>query len=244
MRHRSKRASRSPRRPWFSPRELAPQSIPFALIVRCLVALVARRRTTALWPGLLATDPSLTSRPLRASAAALATFSASVWSAPGLRYASTVSVIWTTGSRAVGAVAAPGSSSRAARATDPRARPESSRGRQGRPPRAEGSIGHTRTGCVGARARGAGRWLSEQRAGQPAPEGSSSPEGSPPSPWSRSPAGGGSSRRSLASRSRLGSIRSPAWPVSRSPASPSASRTRSRSSSVVWSRSITSSIRA
>src|ERR671919_1071406 len=149
MRHRSKPASRSPRRPWFSPRELAPQSIPFALIVRCLVALVARRHTTALGPGLLATDPSLTSRPLRASAAALATFSASVWSAPGLRYASTVSVIWTTGSRAVGAVAAPGSSSRAARATDPRARPESSRGRQGRPPRAEGSIGHTRTGCVG-----------------------------------------------------------------------------------------------
>lgn len=57
-------------------------------------------------------------------------------------------------------------------------------------------------------------------------------------------AGGGSSRRYLASRSRLGSIRSPEWPVSRSPASPSASRTRSRSSSLVSSRSITSSIRA
>jgi hypothetical protein len=34
-------------------RELAPQSIPFALIVRCLVALVARRRTTRCPAGIV-----------------------------------------------------------------------------------------------------------------------------------------------------------------------------------------------
>src|ERR671918_252592 len=70
---------------------------------------------------------------------------------------------------------------------------------------------HANRAAPAARVRGAGRWLSEQRAGQPAPEGSSSPEGSPPLLWSWSPAGGCSSRRSLASWSRLRGISPPAW---------------------------------
>jgi hypothetical protein len=45
-------------RPRYRPRQPAPQSIPFASIVRCLVALVARRRSTAHRPGLLATGPA------------------------------------------------------------------------------------------------------------------------------------------------------------------------------------------
>jgi hypothetical protein len=42
------------------PRALAPQSIPFASRVRCLVALGACRRRTALGPGLLAAGPAST----------------------------------------------------------------------------------------------------------------------------------------------------------------------------------------